>query len=63
MIFVFCFNSRSPPRVNSGSSSLDNNGGPDLEATLAEIACMLIEAGADVNKIDHDHFTPLMYGM
>jgi ankyrin repeat protein len=24
---------------------------------------MLIEAGADVNKTDHDHFTPLMYGM
>jgi hypothetical protein len=23
---------------------------------------MLIEAGADVNKTDHDHFTPLMFG-
>ena len=40
-----------------------NNGGPDNEATLAEIACMLIEAGADVNKTDQDHFTPLVYGM
>lgn len=56
---------RSPPRVSSSSSSsLANNGngtGADNEATLAEIACMLIEAGADVNKTDHDHFTPLMY--
>jgi len=53
---------RSPPRLNSSSSSsLTNNGGPDHGATLAEIACMLIEAGADVNKTDHDHFTPLMY--
>jgi len=58
------FSSRSPPRLNSSSSSsLVNNGGPDNEATIAEIACMLIEAGADVNKTDHDHFTPLMYGM
>ena len=60
------FSSRSPPRVSSSSSSsLTNNGngtGADNEATLAEIACMLIEAGADVNKTDHDHFTPLMYG-
>ena len=24
---------------------------------------MLIEAGADVNKTDHDHFTPLMHGI
>ena len=56
--------SRSPPRVSSSSSSsLVNNGGADNEATLAEIACMLIEAGADVNKTDHDHFTPLVYGM
>lgn len=55
--------SRSPPRTNSSSSSLVNNGGADIEATLAEIACMLIEAGADVNKTDHDHFTPLLYGM
>jgi hypothetical protein len=58
------FFSRSPPRLNSSSSSsLVNNGGPDNEATIAEIACMLIEAGADVNKTDHDHFTPLVYGM
>ncbi len=64
MKFELCFFSRSPPRLNSSSSlSLVNNGGPDNEATLAEIACMLIEAGADVNKTDHDHFTPLLYGM
>ena len=57
--------SRSPPRINSplSSSSLTANGVFDNEATLAEIACMLIEAGADVNKTDHEHFTPLMFGM
>ena len=33
------------------------------ETLLAEIACMLIEAGADVNQIDQDHFTPLIYGL
>ncbi|CAF0730976.1 unnamed protein product [Didymodactylos carnosus] len=33
----------------------------DIEPMLAEICCMLIEAGADVNKIDNDQFTPLMY--
>lgn len=61
--WLFFSFSRSPPRVSSSSSSsLTNNGGADNEATLAEIACMLIEAGADVNKTDHDHFTPLMYG-
>lgn len=56
--------SRSPSRASSSSlSSLgNNNGAADNEATLAEIACMLIEAGADVNKTDHDQFTPLMYG-
>ncbi|CAF1123617.1 unnamed protein product [Adineta ricciae] len=52
---------RSPPRTHSSSSSLTNNTTSDNESTLAEIACMLIEAGADVNKTDHDHFTPLMY--
>lgn len=55
---------RSPPRINSSSSSsssLGANGTFDNEATLAEIACMLIEAGADVNKTDHEHFTPLMF--
>ncbi len=35
----------------------------DNETLLAEIACMLIEAGANVNQIDKDHFTPLIYGM
>ena len=40
----------------SRSPSLDN------ETLLAEIACMLIEAGANVNQIDKDHFTPLIYG-
>jgi hypothetical protein len=67
----FCFanffnliSSRSPPRSSSSSSlSLANNDAADNEATLAEMACMLIEAGADVNKTDHDHFTPLLYGM
>lgn len=55
--------SRSPGRLNTSSSlSLANNGGADNEATLAEIACMLVEAGANVNKVDHDNFTPLMYG-
>jgi hypothetical protein len=43
------FSSRSP--------SLNN------ETLLAEIACMLIEAGANVNQIDKDHFTPLIYGI
>jgi len=52
---------RSPPHLSSSSSSLTNGSGSDNEATLAEIACMLIEAGADVNKIDNDHFTPLVY--
>lgn len=52
---------RSPTRVSSSYLSLVNIGGTDNEATLAEIACMLIEAGADVNKLDHDHFTPLMF--
>lgn len=52
---------RSPPRSHSSSASFINNSEFDNEATLAEIACMLIEAGADVNKIDHDHFTPLIY--
>ncbi len=47
--FLFFFSSRSP--------SLDN------ETLLAEIACMLIEAGANVNQIDQDHFTPLIYGI
>ncbi len=60
---IIIYFSRSPTRLNSSSSlSLINNGGLDNEATLAEIACMLIEAGADVNKTDHDHFTPLMFG-
>lgn len=34
----------------------------DNETLLAEIACMLIEAGANVDQIDTDHFTPLIYG-
>ncbi|CAF1519354.1 unnamed protein product [Adineta steineri] len=37
------------------SPSLNN------ETLLAEIACILIEAGANVNQIDEDHFTPLIY--
>lgn len=41
----------------SRSPSIDN------ESLLAEIACMLIEAGAKVDQIDIDHFTPLIYGM
>lgn len=44
----FLFLSRSP--------SLNN------ETLLAEIACMLIEGGANVNQIDQDNFTPLIYG-
>lgn len=40
----------------SRSPSIDN------ETLLAEIACMLIEAGANVDQIDIDHFTPLIYG-
>lgn len=64
ILFFFFFASRSPPKASSSSSSsLVNNGGLDNEATLAEIACMLIEAGADVNKFDNDHFTPLLFGM
>ncbi|CAF1611393.1 unnamed protein product, partial [Adineta ricciae] len=31
------------------------------ETLLAEIACILIDAGANVNQIDKDHFTPLLY--
>ncbi|UJR10545.1 hypothetical protein I4U23_014745 [Adineta vaga] len=31
------------------------------ETLLAEIACILIEADANINQIDKDHFTPLIY--
>ncbi|CAF0738705.1 unnamed protein product [Didymodactylos carnosus] len=44
---------RSPPQPYTFSI--------DIEPTLAEISCMLIDAGADVNKVDNDRFTPLMY--
>ncbi len=48
LLKMICF-SRSP--------SLNN------ETLLAEIACMLIEGGANINQIDKDHFTPLIYSM
>lgn len=47
-------------------SSLDlrtsRSPGLNNETLLAEIACMLIDAGANVNQMDKDHFTPLIYG-